>query len=152
VFRSGVAGEALGAEPPIDDLSLLDRVSMVLGCGQTGTAADGAVDISDGSTASADHVVVVIADACLIAGDRALRLDASQQTGLSEGGQHVVHGLVADLGQLLTNVVDDRVGVGVGMTLHHLEHRDPWAGDTKVMAAQELLHRKKLSRFFNRSS
>ena len=85
-------------------------------------------------------MVMVIADACLIAGDRAPRLDAPQQTGPSERGQHVVDSLVADLGQLLTNVVDDRVGVSVGMTVHRLEHRDPWTGDPKVMGAQELLH------------
>jgi hypothetical protein len=69
VFRSRVAGEALGAEPPVDDLGLFDHVSVVLGCGQTGTATNGAVDISDGSTAAADHVVVVIADPRLIPGD-----------------------------------------------------------------------------------
>jgi hypothetical protein len=28
----------------------------------------------------------------------------------------------------------------VGMTVHRLEHRDPWPGDPKVMGAQELLH------------
>jgi hypothetical protein len=140
VFRNLGAGEALRAEAPIDDLGLFDHVSVVLGCGQTGTGINGAADIGDGSTGAADHVVVVIADPRLIASDRTPRLNAPQQTGPSEGGQHVVDGLMADLGQLLTNVVDDRVGVGVGMTVHRLEHRDPWAGDPKVMGAQELLH------------
>jgi len=46
-----------------------------------------------------------------------------------------------DLGQLLADVVDDRVGVGVGVDLQRLEHRDPRAGDPKVVAAQELVHR-----------
>lgn len=85
-------------------------------------------------------MVVVIADTRLITSDRSLRLNAPQQPGPGKGGQHVVDGLVADLGQLLTNEVDDRVGVSVGMTVHRSEHRDPRAGDPKIMGAQELLH------------
>jgi hypothetical protein len=64
---------------------------------QARTDTNGAVDIGDGSTGPADHVVVVIADTCLIAGDRTPRLDAPQQTGASQSGQDVVDGLVADL-------------------------------------------------------
>jgi hypothetical protein len=76
VFRNRVADEALRAEPPIDDLGLFDHVSVVLGCGQARTDTNGAVDIGDSSTRAADHMVVVIADPCLIASDRAPRLDA----------------------------------------------------------------------------
>jgi hypothetical protein len=138
--RQARADEALGTEPPVDDLGLVDHVTVALGCGQTGTDTDGALDIGGGSTGAADHMVMVITDACLVAGDRPLRLDAAQQTGPGEGGQHVVDGLVADLGQLVPNVIDDRVGVGVGMNVHGAEHRDPRAGDPKIMAAQKLLH------------
>jgi hypothetical protein len=152
VFGNRVASAALRAEPPIDDLGLFDHVPVVLGRGQAGTNANGAVDIGDGSTAATDHVVVVIADPCLVASDRAPRLYAPQHAGPSQDGQHVVDGLVADLWKLLTNVVDDRVGVGVGMTVHGLEHRDPWAGDPKVMATQDFVHAQSLPVFLNRSS
>jgi hypothetical protein len=147
-FRNRVAEEARGAEPPVDHLGLVDRVSVVLGCGETGTDGNGAVDIGDGSTGPADHVVVVVADTCLIAGDRAPRLNASQQTGPGEGGQHVIYGLMADLGKLLTNMVDDRVGVGVGIAVNGSEHLDPRAGDPQVMGAQQqILHSEHLSLF-----
>ena len=64
---------------------------------RAGTDTNGAIDIGDSSTGATDQMVVVIADPCLIAGDRAPRLDAPQQAGLSQGAQHVVDGLVADL-------------------------------------------------------
>src|ERR1035437_9475033 len=36
-----------GAQAPVDDLGLVDRVAVVVGCGQTGRVTYGAIDIFD---------------------------------------------------------------------------------------------------------
>src|SRR4249920_2089537 len=52
-----------GAQAPVDDLGLVDHEAMVLGRGEAGRVADGAVDIGDDAARAAHEVVVVVADA-----------------------------------------------------------------------------------------
>ncbi len=53
--------------------------AVVVGGDQAGRIADGAVDVGDDTAGPADDVVVVVADARLVAGHRAGRLDLSHQ-------------------------------------------------------------------------
>ena len=76
-MRAGVgrSGRAGGAPAPEHDLRLVDHEAVVVGGGQAGRGADGAVDVGDGAAGAAHHVVVVVADAQLVARGRAGRLD-----------------------------------------------------------------------------
>jgi hypothetical protein len=58
-------------------------------------------------------VVVVVADAGLVAGHRAGRLDAPQQPGVGQGAQHVVDGLRGHGAELGAHGGQHGVGVGV---------------------------------------
>src|SRR5215469_3811973 len=42
-------GGTVRAQAPVDDLCLVDRVAVVVGCGQAGRVADRAVDVGDGT-------------------------------------------------------------------------------------------------------
>ena len=76
-----VSGSAGGAQAPVDDLGLVDDEAVVVGRGQARHLADRAVDVDDGAAGAADEVVVVVADAGLVAGDRAGRLDPAGEPG-----------------------------------------------------------------------
>src|SRR5206468_828188 len=106
----GVAGRA---QAPVDDLGLVDDEAVVVGRGETGRVADGAVDIGDGSARTAHDVVVVVPHAGLVARHRAGWLDAPHQAGDGQRVQHVVDGLVGDLTEVRADRADDRRGVGV---------------------------------------
>ncbi len=56
--------------------------------------ADGTVDVGDGAARAAHDVVVVVADAHLVAGDGPGRLDPAHEAGLGEGTEDVVDRLV----------------------------------------------------------
>src|SRR5207248_9660501 len=73
-------GRAGGAQAPVDDLGLVDRVAVVVGGGQAGCLADRAGDVGDGSAGPADEVMVVVADAALEPGRAAGRLDAADES------------------------------------------------------------------------
>ena len=71
--RSGTRAGAVGAQAPVDDLGLVDREAVVVGRGQARRLTDGAVDVDDRAAGAAHEVVVVVADARLVAGDGARR-------------------------------------------------------------------------------
>ena len=83
-----------GAQAPVGDLGLVDHEALVVGGRQARHLADGAVDVDDGAARAADEVVVVVADARLVAGHGAGRLDPADQPGVGERAQRVVDGLV----------------------------------------------------------
>ena len=83
---AGASCRAVGAQAPVDDLGLVDLEAEVVGRGQAGCVADGAVDVGDDAARPAHHVVVVVADAGFIAGHGARRLDAAHQ---ADGGERV---------------------------------------------------------------
>src|SRR5690606_16672852 len=92
------------------DLRLVDLESGVLGGGEAWGLADGAVDVEQSATPPADQVVVVVADAILVARRRAGRLDAAQQTLLGKDGDGVVHGPARDRADLAADDLDHLVG------------------------------------------
>ena len=61
-LRSG-GGRTLGAQPPVDDLRLIDRETAVVRSGEAGSRADGAVDVGDRAAGATHEVVVVVRDA-----------------------------------------------------------------------------------------
>src|SRR5690606_1982242 len=88
---------------------------------------------------AADEVVMVVADAGLVAGDRAHGLDASQQSRGGERAQDVVDGLVGDRSDAFAHPPEDRVRVRVRMLVHHAQHGEPLRGDPEVGVAQHAL-------------
>ena len=73
-------------------------------------------------------MVVVVTDPRLVTRDGAGRLDPPNQAHGCQGVQHVVDGLPRDVGQAGTHGPEDRLGVGMRMGVHRLQHRDPRAG------------------------
>jgi hypothetical protein len=53
---------AIRTAPPIGDLGLIDLVAHVVGRRETGSGADGAVDVDDTAADPADQMVMVVAD------------------------------------------------------------------------------------------
>ena len=71
-----VRRDAVGAAAPVDDLGLVDLVARVVGRGEARNLADRTVDVDGPAAGAADEVVVVVADAVLVASRRARGLDA----------------------------------------------------------------------------
>ena len=59
--------------------------------------------------------------------------------GAGERAQHVVDGLVGHLAEIVARRPDDRVGVGVRVLVHRLQHGDPRARHPQGGRAQHLL-------------
>jgi hypothetical protein len=82
--------------------------------------------------------MMVVADPRFIASDQAGRLDPPDETRRGEGMKHVIHGLPGHIGQGATHGTENRLGVGVRMRMHRLQHRDPWTGYPKTGHTQPL--------------
>src|SRR3954467_2070341 len=92
---------------------------------QAGGRVDRAVHVADGPAGPADHVVVVVAGACLEARRRAGRLDPAYHTLLGEDAQRVVPPLRARLTETIAYGGRDVVGVGVRMRDNSVVRRQP---------------------------
>ena len=95
-LRRGPRRHALGATAPVDDFGFVDLIAGVLGGGEARGLADGTVDVDHAAAGAADEVVVVVADAVLIAGRRAGRLDAPQDALVGQRREGLVYGLPGD--------------------------------------------------------
>src|SRR5262249_27698493 len=104
-----LCGSAVGTQAPIDDLGLVDRDAVVVRGRQAGSGADGTIDIGDDTARAAHHVVVVVPGPRLVTSHGARRLDAPHQSGCVQCPQHVVHGLVGHLAEIVAHDSDDRV-------------------------------------------
>ena len=102
---------------------------LVVGRRETWRVAHGAVDVGDHPAATADHVVVVVADPALVARDVPEGLDLAHELRLGEHLEHVVDGLVADVAVPRADGADQRVGVGVGEAAYGVQHGQPLLGD-----------------------
>ena len=99
----------------MDDFSLVDAETVVTRRGHAGCAADGAIDVGNGTAGAADVVVVVVSYAGLVSRHRAGGLDVPHESGVAERPKSVVDGLVGDLAEVVPDGADYRVGVGVGV-------------------------------------
>ena len=129
-----------GQQAPVDDLGLVDREAVVVGRGQARRLADRAVDVGDGPARPADDVVVVVARP----GPRSGRRSPDgwirrTRPAVGEGAQHVVHGLVGDLAEVGADRCDDRLGVGVRMLAHRVEHGHPGPRHPQLRLPQQAL-------------
>ena len=113
--------------------------AVIVGGGQAGRVADGAVHVGDHAAGPADEVVVVVPDAGLVPCDRPGGLDAPDEAGTGQGAQHVVDRLVRHACEVLADELDDRLGVGVRLRVHRGQHREPGAGDPEVGSPQRVL-------------
>src|SRR5207248_3314561 len=59
--RSGL-GLAFRTETPVNDLGFIDLVAHVIDRREAGRGAGGAIDVGHAAAATADHVVVIVAD------------------------------------------------------------------------------------------
>src|SRR6478609_12114481 len=135
----GGAGGARGAQAPVGDLGLVDDEAVGVGGVEARAHADGAVDVGDDAARAADHVVVVVADAQLVARDRAGRLDPPDQPGVGERPEDVVDRLVGDGRLLRAHRGQDAAGVGVRLAAYGPQHGEPRPGDPQVSAAEQVL-------------
>ena len=83
-----------------------------------GRVADRAVDVDHPAAGAADEVVVVVADAVLVAGRRAGRLDAPEEAVVGEDGEGVVDRLARDGADLGPHGRVDVVGRAVRQVGH----------------------------------
>src|SRR4051812_2505491 len=104
---------ARGAETPEDDLRLVDREAVVVGRGQAGRLADGAVDVLRRAAGAADDVMVVVADARLVEGGAAAGLVSPEQPGAGQHVEDVVDGLRGERPDALARLGADPLGAGV---------------------------------------
>src|ERR1700712_3983448 len=115
---------ALGAEPPEDDLGLVDDEAVVVRRGQAWRGPGDTVDVRDRPTGPAHDVVVVVPDPRLVPRRRAGGLDATQQARRGERAQDVVDRLVGHRAEIGPDETDDRVRVEVGVVVHRRQHRE----------------------------
>ncbi len=111
---------------------------MQLGRFETWRRTDGAVDVSGHATNPAHHVMVVVADPCLVAGGTSRWFDPTEELCRREGTQRVVHGLTRDTAELVVDRSEDRLHVGVGSRRHLLEDGETYRGDTAARGTQKL--------------
>ena len=102
-----------GAEAPVDDLGLVDHEAVVVGGGQARHLADRAVDVGDGAAGAADEVVVVVADAGLVARHRARRAGSGGRARRRSGRAASRRPPGGRPREVAADGADDRVGVGV---------------------------------------
>jgi hypothetical protein len=95
----------LGTQTPENHLRLLDDKSMIGGWVQTGSRANCAVHIGSQTAAATDNVMVVVSHPRLIASRMAGRLDASDEAGLFQDVEIVVHGLGRERAEALAGGV-----------------------------------------------
>ena len=132
-----LAADALGAAAPVDDLGLVDLVARVVGGGEARRVADRAVDVDHPAAGAADQVVVVVADAVLVAGRRAGRLDAPEEALVGEDAEGVVHGLAGDGAELDAARPRRCRRRCRGAARHRPQHREALGGDLQPVLAEQ---------------
>jgi hypothetical protein len=113
--------EAIRTAPPVDDLGLVDLITLVVGRRETRGGADRAIHVDHTTADPADQMVVVVADPILEASRRSGGLNAPDETLGDQDGERVVHRLQRDS----TNLGPDGLGHGVsrdvGLTRHRVQ-------------------------------
>jgi hypothetical protein len=124
---------------PVSNFGFVDLESGVVSGRQARDVTDGTVDVGDGPAGAAHHVVMVVADTGLIADDGSRRLKPPDQAGGCERPQHVVDGLMGDIGKRLASRRNDCVRGCVRRVVYRRQHGHPGLGHPKAGAAQHPL-------------
>ena len=119
----------LGTQAPEDHFRLLDDKPMIGGWFQAGSVTDRAVHIGRKAAATADNVMGVVSHPRLVARRMAGRLDASEQTGILQDMQIVVHGLGGKRAEPLAGGVCDRICIPMlSLAQDRRKHGEPGCG------------------------
>ena len=94
--------------------------------------ADRAVDIANLAAFAADEVMVVVGDACFVAGHVPGRLNPADEAGGGQGAQDVVHRLTGDLGEVGADGSQDVLGDRVRLSVDCRIHREPGFGHAQT--------------------
>ena len=119
-----MVGRTLGAAAPIDDLGLVDLEASVISRGQARHVANCAIHVDHPPAGTTDQVVVVVADAILVARRRPRRLDPAEQPTFRERGEHVIDRLAGDRPELRPHDGTDLIGGAVRVLRHGAQHGD----------------------------
>src|SRR5690606_2839230 len=125
------------AYAPVGDLDLVDGEAVVVRALKAGGLSRGAVHVRDRAAPAADHVVVVVAHAALIACRRTLGFDAPQEPRFGQSLEDVVHRLGGHRTETGTGQAEDGGRVGVRMASDRLQYRDPGPGHTQRSLAED---------------
>jgi len=130
-------GLAVRTASPVGDFGFVDLVALVVGGRQAWRGAGRAVDIDDATADPADQVVVVVADAILVAGRGTGGLDATDQAFGDEHAQRVIDRLQRDGADFRSNHVRDAVGGDVRRGRHGAQDGEPLRGDLDAVFTKE---------------
>jgi len=100
--------------PPVNDLSFIDSETVVIVGGQAGGVSDRAIDIDRGATASADQMMMIVADPPLIPGRGSSGLNSAHELFFNQHTERVVHRLPGnrtdDTAHVISHLIRGRVG------------------------------------------
>jgi len=130
--------EALGTGAPIDDLRLINVETGTGGGGQARGGTDGAVDVGRFSAGATDRMVVVVADAILVKGGRAGRLNAPDETLPGQNPKGVVNGLARDGTDLGAHGPGDGVRRAVGSARDRTQDGEALGRHGDAVAAKDV--------------
>ncbi len=128
---------ALGAAAPVGDFGLVDFVALVVGGGETGRRADGAVDIDHTAAFAADQMVVVVADPILEARGGPGRLNAPEKAFGDEDAERIVHRLQGDGPDLGPDGVGHAVRGDVRLACDDAQDGQSLGGDLNAMLTKQ---------------
>jgi hypothetical protein len=135
--RDSSCRDTVATPAPIDDLGFIDLVAGGIGGRQTRRVTDRTVDIDHPAACSTDEVVVVVADAVLEAGRRSGRLNAPEETFVSEGPEGVVHRLTRDGAQFGPDDSVDVVRGAMRSIRHGLQDSETLGSDLHTVVTKQ---------------
>lgn len=104
---------------------------------QAGGVTHGAVDVDGRSAGAADEVVVVVADAILVAGGGAGGLDATEKALLDERPERVVDGLARDRAERVAHALRDLIRRAMRLERDRAQHRETLGGHLHAVLAEK---------------
>lgn len=128
-----------GAEPPINDFGLVDRVAVIGGGVEAGRLSDGAVDIDDLLAPPADEVVMVVAHPRFVERRSTGGFNAADDPDGHQGIEIVVDGLAGQRSEPLSCGGHDEFGIAMpALLLHHVQHGLPGRGEAQTRLVQQV--------------
>ena len=119
------SGLTVGTSAPVDNLGLVDLEAVVFLNVKARRISNGTVDVEDQTTASADEMMVVVANTVLITSRRASGLNPTDETLVGEGAERVIDRLSGDRADLVAydSVSSSAVACGLSVTASMMARR-----------------------------